>query len=161
MTGRRQCKSRRRRDYGDIVRTLLDTKADLSSEASDAAGALFKASANGHLDVVQALLGARADVNAKVGNGVAALLGPSTAITRSGGFAAEGRGRCEQQDRERGDGSDYGVPGRPRRTGAETARRQGGCEREIEHRRHRHCIWRRRRAMWRWCRRCWECGASM
>jgi ankyrin repeat protein len=58
----------------DVVRVLLDAKAEVNAKMNNGGTALILASSYGHLDVVRALLDAKADANAKAGNGGMALM---------------------------------------------------------------------------------------
>lgn len=52
----------------EVVRPLLDAKADVNRKTDNGFTALILASQNGHAEVVRALLAAKADVNAKLSN---------------------------------------------------------------------------------------------
>jgi len=58
----------------DVVRVLLEAKAEVNAKMNNGGTALILASSYGHLDVVKALLDAKADANAKAGNGGMALM---------------------------------------------------------------------------------------
>lgn len=75
--------------FGDseVVRMLLDARADTRAADSDGATALHLAARYGHADVVRVLLGARADIKAADSDGATALhlaacYGPYADVTR-------------------------------------------------------------------------------
>jgi ankyrin repeat protein len=60
--------------HQEIVRALLDAKADVNAKAGNGATALMLAARAGNQEIVRALLDARADVNAKDNVGATALI---------------------------------------------------------------------------------------
>ena len=52
-------------DHVQVVKLLLEAKADIDAKANNGATALIMASSEGHSDIVRLLLEAKADVNAQ------------------------------------------------------------------------------------------------
>ena len=52
-------------DHAEVVKLLLEAKADIDAKADNGATALMMAASEGHIDIVKLLLEAKADVNAK------------------------------------------------------------------------------------------------
>ncbi len=67
----------------DMVRALLDAKADVNGKPSGGPTPLMLAAMKGNENIVRALLSAKADVNAKAGDGTTALM-----LAATGGHAA-------------------------------------------------------------------------
>ena len=65
---------RYKEDHLDVVKLLLESKADVNAEHTDGRTALMAAAQNGHLEIVKMLLESKADVNAKDNDGVTALM---------------------------------------------------------------------------------------